>query len=86
MNDLKVQEVLNFIDHRLIITENEDDYVLSSDIHYFLNKDKDYRDVISYRVINRAMRQIPYKIKKEKFKNSANFIGLYWKRPTHKDI
>jgi hypothetical protein len=66
MNDLKVQEVFDFIDQRLIITENEDDYVLSSDIHYFLNKDKDYRDVISYRVINRAMRQIPHKIKKEK--------------------
>jgi hypothetical protein len=79
MNDLKVQEVFDFIDQRLIITENEDDYVLSSDIYYFLNKDKDYRDIISYRVINKAMRQIPHKVKKEKFKNSANFVGLYWR-------
>ena len=86
MNDLKIQEVFDFIENRLIITENEDDYVLSSDIHYFLNKDKDYRDVISYRIINRAMRQIPHKVKKEKFKNSANFVGLHWRPRTNKNI
>ena len=80
--EVKIRDVLEFINERLIITENEDDYILTSDVFYFLNQYRDYRDTISYRHINRAFERIQGKHKgviKDNFKGSMNFLGVYWK-------
>ena len=74
----KLQEVKAFIDDRLIITKDENDYVMCCDIHYFLNQHRDYRDTINYRAINKGL--ILYEgIYKKKFKNTVNIVGMKWR-------
>ena len=72
------EEVKQFINDRLIITKNDDDYVLCCDIHYFLNEFRDYRDTINYRAINKVL--VLYEgIYKKKFKNTVNIVGMKWR-------
>lgn len=84
--EAKIRHVLDFINERLIITENDNDYILTSDVFYFLNQNRDYNNTINYRCINLAFKQIQRDHKgivKYPFKGSMNFVGLYWK-PTNK--
>jgi hypothetical protein len=43
----QIEELQQFINDRLIISKNENDYVLCSDIHFFINENKDYKDEIT---------------------------------------
>jgi hypothetical protein len=80
--EAQIRDVLNFINERIIITENEDDYILTSDVFYFLNQYRDYRNTINYRYINEAFKRIQKDnqgIIKRSFKGSMNVVGVYWK-------
>jgi hypothetical protein len=77
----QIEELQQFINDRLIITENENDYVLCSDIHFFINENKDYKDVINYWAINKTFKLYD-SIYKKTFKGTMNFVGIKWKNLT----
>ena len=79
MKDYEKQkaELRDFINKRLIITEDDSDFVLCSDIHYFVNQNRDYRDTITYRTINQVLKEYEG-IYKRKFYNSMNIVGMKW--------
>ena len=79
MKDYEKQktELRDFINKRLIITEDDIDFVLCSDIHYFVNQNRDYRDTITYRTINQVLKEYEG-IYKRKFYNSMNIVGMKW--------
>ena len=79
---IQIETTKDFINDRLIISKDENDYVLCSDIHYFINQNKDYRDTITYRTINVVLKEYEG-IYKRKFYNSMNVVGMKW-RPTVK--
>ena len=79
---IQIETTKDFINDRLIIIKDENDYVLCSDIHYFINQNKDYRDTITYRTINIVLKEYEG-IYKRKFYNSMNVVGMKW-RPTVK--
>lgn len=72
-----IEQVIDFIDERLIITDNENDYILTSDVFYFLNEKRDYENLILRHDINKAF--VRKKINKKIFKGTMNFVGVYWK-------
>jgi len=79
-NSIKlVEQLKEFIDDRLIITENEDDYVLCSDIHFFINENKKYKDYINYWIINKTFK-LYNNINKKSFKGTMNYVGIKWKK------
>lgn len=82
--EAKIRDVLDFINERIIITEKEDDYILTSDVFYFLNQFRSYHSTINYLYINKAFKRIQQDhegIIKRSFKGSMNIVGVYW-RPT----
>ena len=72
------EEVRDFIKKRLIITEDDSNFVLCSDIHYFLNQNRDYRDTITYRTINQVLKEYEG-INKKSFSGSMNVVGMKWR-------
>ena len=79
----EIEELQKFINNRLIITENENDYILCSDIHFFINENKVYKDYINYWVINKTFKLYD-NINKKSFKGTMNFVGIKWKNSTFK--
>jgi formaldehyde-activating enzyme involved in methanogenesis len=80
--EAKIRDVLDFINERIIITENEDDSIMISDVFYFLNQYRDYHNTINYLYINQAIKRIQEdheEVVKRSFKGSMNIVGVYWK-------
>ena len=65
----------------MIITKDSNDYVLISDIHYFINENRDYKEIINYWAINKTFKDYNG-VSKHHFKGSMNFIGIKWKPTT----
>jgi len=76
----QIDELQQFINDRLVITGDENDYVLSSDIHYFVNQNKEYKDIINSWAINKTFK-LYNNIYKKSFKGTMNIVGIKW-RPT----
>ena len=83
MKDYEKQktELRDFINKRLIITGNDTNFVLCSDIHYFVNQNRDYRDTITYRTINQVLKEYEG-IQKKTFSGTMNVVGMKWRTTT----
>ena len=77
--DRHIRELKDFIADRVIITQDDNDYVLISDIHYFINENRDYKDTVNYRAINKTLKH--YDVYQKAFQGSMNVVGFKW-RPT----
>jgi hypothetical protein len=77
--DRHIRELKDFIADRVIITQDDNDYVLISDIHYFINENRDYKDTVNYWAINKTLKH--YDVYKKAFQGSMNVVGFKW-RPT----
>jgi hypothetical protein len=82
--DRHIKELEAFIAERLIITKNITDYILVSDIHYFVNVGRDYKDTINYWAINKALKDYEG-IYKKAFKGSMNVVGMKWRETREKE-
>ena len=81
--DRHVRELKDFIADRLIITHDNNDYILISDLHYFVNMSRDYKDTINYWGINKTLKEYEG-IHKKAFKGSMNVVGMKWRETIEK--
>ena len=76
--DNQIRQLKEFIDDRIIVTKDSNDYILVSDLHFFINENRDYKDVINHWAISKTLKD--YKgIKKKSFQGTMNIIGFKWK-------
>ena len=65
--------IKDYLERRIIITGNKDDFILSCNIHYDLNKELLPDHIISKTLINNTL------INKKYMKSSQYYVGLKYK-------